>query len=1009
MRDNIGLFLFVFVIQLAYSAIEVKVLIKRCNEVSTRTEDGTKEKQWVKGGVNEDDPFPGIVKKKIDLEQEFEMDEPEYPFHLTRCQRKLVISLWVKNRPNAMENTTDEDEQLIYIDHGYDDVTNRIVKLLSPVTIRFRQQPVLQAYPFRNIHVVNGLVHEEVINKDETPNFKGCDDTSLSHPTCSYAYKKSKPIPYSQGFCCYCTASGRPPAHILAEQVLNNSMPPSLMSPRPIRSGVNDIMGLKGLGQAVFGNEEPSHSVRSNAHDNEVGLNDRQVRQQKSVKGASVSGALDTLQDSLQRPKSLSLLAVANSAERASWKRRSQAEGSRQRRQTVSTQRRGGQDCTADTPVGVDADKYLSSAHCLRLHDIWYNVNAVQVPRLRHSLQLQVYVKRELPDGSQRWSDLNAGRTIPLGTDSMHYMENNQSLVATYSGKVLRRENHVIPGVTDKMLLIPQMTGNEKTKNDFPQLQGPGEYLLVSRALVDMSGKSCDKIGATYSTFALQKERCERPRGSCLDNQPIQLWERDKRSGGALRYRLADYGTPHVDAIEVNRASGEYLLLMKHTYPYTSYVDVEVDADDIGILRTGMHAQITNVYTMSGEQRTLVTAVITNTGLVSSTFSVQIASCTHNVPNSKRVAFNIAPQNQMTLNITLNHGSEIIRDKIVCSSLVRNSENKVVAARRIHAFPHDRCVCVWFCLCACAAERYACTPMSLSHYRSSGFLGSIPSMNKSRLPFIAEIVLDVELVLITLTILSLLLGCLKALAGLVFPDSIGLFGLAMCNDKPRRIEHYCEPELRHFPVEYDRNGYPVHPLTKTPTVRRMSSSLQFCLNLTWFFYIPLACWYWVRKSRDCLPAPCARVFCCCPQLEGSPGSQSARQSLLSPDQDCIPTDMSEYRAQSYGGVAAQDIALDQYRQSRDQLRSASNTSLGSSISRTGTRPSANSLSRASLSSRSGTGRRSGSARSVIRTSASSPGQSSASSVTRSPARSSGSLGTSASRRLGQSQGYSSEK
>ena len=1003
-RNTVRFFLYMAIIHVAYSVIEVKVLIKRCNEASTRTEDEAKQKQRDGSGVNEDDQFPGIVRKRLDLEQEFEMDEPEYPFHLTRCQRKLVISLWVKNRPTAMENTTDEDEQLIYIDHGYDDVTNRIVKLLSPVTIRFRQQPVLQAYPFRNIHVVNGFVHEEVINKDETPNYRGCDDTSSSHPTCSYAYKKGRPIPYSQGFCCYCTASGKPPAHILAQQVLNNSVQPSVPSPRPVRSGMDDRMNMKGLGRAIFGNEASGPSVSSNAQYNEPGLHARQVRQQESVKGDSVRGASDPLQDSLQRPKSPSLSAVVNSAGRSSRERRTPAEGSRHPRQTVSTQRRGGQDCTADTPVGVDPDKYLSSAHCLRLHDIWYNVNAVQVPRLRHSLQLQVYVKRELPDGSQRWSDLNAGRTITLGTDSMHYMENNQSLVATYSGKVLRRENQVIPGVTDKMLLIPQMTGSEKAKSEYPQLQGPGEYLLVSRALVDMSGKSCDRIGATYSTFALQKDRCERPRGSCLDNQPIQLWERDKRTGGALRYRLADYGTPHEDAIEVNRASGEYLLLMKHNYPYTGYVDIEVDADDIGILRTGMHAQITSVYTKSGEQRTLVTTIITNTGLVSSTFSVQIASCTHKVPHSKRIVFNIAPQNQITINITLSHGSEIIRDKIVCSVLVRNSEDKVVAARRIHAYPHDRCVCVWFCLCACAAERYACTPMSLAHYRSSGFLGSIPSLNKSRLPFIAEIVLDVELVLITLTILGLLLGCLKALAGLVFPDSVGLFGLAMCNDKPRKIEHYYEPELRHFPVEYDRHGYPVHPLTKTPSVRRMSSSLQFCLNITWFFYIPLACWYWVRKSRDCLPSPCTRVLCCCPQLEASPGSQSPRQSLLSPDQDRIPTDMSEYRAQSYGGVSAQDIALDQYRQSRDQLRPASNTSLGSSISRSVTRPSANSLSRASLSSPSGTGLRSSSARSVTRTSASSPGRSSASSVTRT-----GSLGTSASRRLSQSQGTSSGK
>ncbi|XP_037091392.1 hapless 2-like [Pollicipes pollicipes] len=1013
------LLLFCFIFPVAVSVIDVKVLIKRCSDeyTSQSDEDISNERRKDEAGISEDDHFPGIVRRRLDLEQEFEMDEPEYPFHLTHCQRKLMISLWIKNRVRMIENSTDEDEQLIYIDHGYDDVTSKIVKLLSPVTIRFQQQPVLQAYPFRNIHVVNGLLHEEVVNKDETPNFTGCDDTSSAHPTCSYAYKKGKPIPYSQGFCCYCTASGKPPAHILAEEAQasryqqnNGSSTDRPTSPTPDYSGGDEIMtpNIK-LKPPTANHDVLSSFADTNDTPDIENEHDRQARQDKGLRNPNgAPGAPQGDTSLFPRSKNAEIPAMRPAKAPSLSRTPSNLLNRKRRQSSLSLQPRGGQDCSSDTPASVDPDKYLSSAHCLRLHDIWYNVNAVQMPRLRHSVQLQVYAKKELPDGSQRWSDLNAGRVLTLGTDSMHYMENNQTLVATYSGKVLRRENQVILNVTDKLLLIPQMTGNKKMKSEYPQLQGPGEYLLVSRSLVDMSGKTCDKIGATYSTFALQKDRCEKPRGSCLSNQPIQLWERDRRSGGALHYRLADFGSPHGDAIEVNRASGEYLLLMKHTNPYTSYVDVEVDADSIGILRTGLHAQITNVFTMSGEVLTLVTAVVTNTGLVSSHFSVQIASCTHKVPDSKKVASSIPPQNQVTFNITLSHGSEIIRDRIVCSALVRNSEHKVVAARRIHAYPHDRCVCVWFCLCACTAERFACTPMSLSHYRSSGFLGAIPSLNKSRLPYIAEIMLDVELVLISLTILGLLLGCLKAVIGVVFPDSIGLFGLAMCNDKPRKINHYYEPELRHFPVEYDRHGYPVHPLTKTPSVRRMGGTLQFCLNLAWFFYIPLACWYWVRKSRDCLPEPCARVLCCCPQLEGSPRSSlGARQSLLS-DTGSVPADMTEHRAQGYGGVAERDVALDRYRQSRDDLRSTSNGTMLSSSSRPRVGASANSLSRASLTGTSSLGgatpRRSSSARSVTRTSTS------GSAGAGSPGRSSASLPTSGSaRRLSQSQASSKSK
>lgn len=50
---------------------------------------------------------------------------------------------------------------------------------------------------------------------------------------------------------------------------------------------------------------------------------------------------------------------------------------------------------------------------------------------------------------------------------------------------------------------------------------------MLDSKYIGLNGDECDKAGVSYEAFYNQPDRCEKPRSSCLQNQPAQLWRRD--------------------------------------------------------------------------------------------------------------------------------------------------------------------------------------------------------------------------------------------------------------------------------------------------------------------------------------------------------------------------------------------------------------------------------------------------------------------------------------------------
>ncbi|VVC95417.1 unnamed protein product [Leptidea sinapis] len=83
----------------------------------------------------------------------------------------------------------------------------------------------------------------------------------------------------------------------------------------------------------------------------------------------------------------------------------------------------------------------------------------------------------------------------------------------------------------------------------------------------------------------------------------------------------------------------------------------------------------------------------------------------------------------------------------------------------------------------------------------------------------------------------LLLGLVKAFLGL-FCMCIGTQGLHLLLQMPRKLDHYYEAGLRKYTVEYDKDGWPIHPETKKRGVRLVSKPMEFVLNIIFFVSVP---------------------------------------------------------------------------------------------------------------------------------------------------------------------------
>ncbi|XP_029174383.1 hapless 2 [Nylanderia fulva] len=243
---------------------------------------------------------------------------------------------------------------------------------------------------------------------------------------------------------------------------------------------------------------------------------------------------------------------------------------------------------------------------------------------------------------------------------------------------------------------------------------------------------------------------------------------------------------------------------------------------------------------------TVITIVITNTGLIPTSYQSKIADCPDSLPESwvnatfpKRL---IQPRRNQA--VSLNLYGELPTNEFYCSVQLLNRLGEPVATRQIKVRKMDRCFCALHCLCVCVgdARGTSCQPMSLELYHAAGFRGPVPHHRQ----IISDVILNVIFFIVSLILLLLLIGLLKGFIGLYIP-AMGRWGLDSLLET-RVMSEYFERELKYKRVIRDEYGAPVHPDTRKRTVRICSRKVEFFLNTMFFLIFPFAvCCHRLKK------------------------------------------------------------------------------------------------------------------------------------------------------------------
>ncbi|XP_048518047.1 uncharacterized protein LOC109537197 isoform X2 [Dendroctonus ponderosae] len=717
---------------------------------------------------------------------------------LRSCEKKLSLTLKVKNR-----GLTNCQPQYIVLDHVFDPATNKKQKLLNPYVLKVTQKPVYQVYDLVFENVVNSGPQEKVLNKNNE-RFSGCSTDSTS-ATCGTLQYENQEVPYSTGFCCSCQSprSSKDPTDIAGSLPLDDKL---------------KHVDQKEISEMALANFDPAKPAEN------------------PLLGSDLSNAENLIGGRFNLPRIGRHLV------------KDKKEGHKSR-----LHRRGGQDCNDDyTPPNVDPETYHDSAHCMEFSDVWYSMYKIVHPEISHSLEIKIFEKVGMGGSRISWRRVSS-TPIVLGTANPRYANLEGTILAYYSVNE-QIDSEFALDCKSHFLLIPEVAGRNPQENQHPEASGgPSEYLVVRETDIDISGKSCNKAGVGFEAFARQPRRCDNDRGSCLQNQPRQMWQHDhdlETSGRKGCYFLKNYGLLPAEPVRSKPCNGSSkktqnkLLYMYYLPPVTSNVNINFAADMNAILKPDALAMITEVYTETlNPKRVTVTVKILNSGLVTSVFFVGIGACPLEIPASfgsiSSQPVLIAPQHQHIF--TLEIYCELPLTNFYCSLEVFNMKQQLVAVRRIRFQKSDRCICVWYCQCVCFSADYVlkCTPMEIEQYHAAGFQGGMPITTQVVNYSFFDDSLSVMLHIVLYFCLTLwYMGVIKAAVGCcVLP--IGLWGLDRILELPKKLNQYYEPELKQEKVIYDEEGWAIHPETGKK-VNNVAPPTQFAINMVFFFIFPFA-------------------------------------------------------------------------------------------------------------------------------------------------------------------------
>ncbi|KAL3287603.1 hypothetical protein HHI36_002073 [Cryptolaemus montrouzieri] len=819
---------------------------------------------------------------------DFVSETSEDSCSISNCTKKLIITVKMTNiGPTRCKS------QYVVVDHVYDPSSEHKQRLLYPYVLKINQKPIMQTYTLHKECSVNEKSTELVLNKNDK-DYKGCKVTG-EDTTCQKVYYKNKPVPYSAGFCCSCEDDELAnelekfdnEQKLLEETMKNQSITSGAKTTNAPKTNVKrDISSEKSHAMKLFTekchrtSQKPKHQfvekelskieqILNAYHESDFGADIEKTPIHIRRKEDSETVDKIDMKNELQAPKKIQKKKTKKKVKEDPVVVEDYLKNNIEDLKTGFCEPpdnntnndtcfkeefnetspylhpRGGQDCSNKTcPSDVDPQQFHQSTHCLIFSKLWYTVYKLGKPEIFHELTLEIFEKHEDLMGHVLWKDITDGKPLVLGTLKGDDTDLSETVWAGYVGQ--EPPQHAF-GLDSELhrLLVPEPLETCQARK-YPELKGgPYEWLVIPNYMISYDGSRCDKVGVGYEAFVKQPDRCNMPRGTCLKNQPKDLWCHDhvlEEKGKTGSYFLKYYGFLPSNPIQNSSDECENLTLYFRG-AYINTLNIELKTDYNLVLRPNAAAAITEVYVDSTNYiKSTITVKITNTGLVQGVFLVALTDCPLDMPasfnNIQTRAAMIPPQHQHTFIIEIM--CSLPEKKFYCSVEAKNIKNELLAFRRIRFQRSDRCICIWHCVCTCleADGGLKCQPLPFDHYNAAGFHGGLPvAADYVRFTLIEELMTLLYHLFLTMTFILVLMGIIKGIIG-IFYKPIGEWGLCSMLGLPKPMKSYHEKSLRGREVVYDICGWPIHPDTKK-RVRNASMIVEFCINAIFFLIYPL--------------------------------------------------------------------------------------------------------------------------------------------------------------------------
>ncbi|XP_049888068.1 uncharacterized protein LOC126382293 [Pectinophora gossypiella] len=477
-----------------------------------------------------------------------------------------------------------------------------------------------------------------------------------------------------------------------------------------------------------------------------------------------------------------------------------------------------------------EKSNYKSSRH---IPESDFNLYEIGAPYLWYNVKVQLFEKLTTPEGKTVWNDLTKGSEASVSSSTPEWKGPDLN-VRYRSAEWVPRDDFTLPTI-DLCLLEPYRDDNLTftDDDDIPSRNSHENYIVVP--VEDIIGLE-DKIKL--------KKRYENE-SSTTEIDPSNMNEESHRRV-EVRVSRAIFGSSK-ESFAVSSSGDDRFLTLPFHRPHHAQIDLEVRADDNQLVRVGSSARISTIVAdNTRKKRTTLTLQATNTGLASARFKAVARECgpelTSMISAKGKEEISAGPillPPQHTRRLHLDVPFEVPVDITHCNVALVNDDEESVAVREVTIRKGDRCFCVWHCDCVCLSEdpKLLCREMSQSQQVAAGLSTAGRPRHARSVFYNDDCSLNILACIIGVFIFLALLSLIKASVGLLWPKAQNA-GMTLVIKEPPVLKKYHEPAIACRAVEYDDDGWPIHPDTKERTVLIMSKEKMFILNATMFLSVP---------------------------------------------------------------------------------------------------------------------------------------------------------------------------